>query len=195
MPCPICRHHCRPTPIDTVVGLSVYWCLHRTAATSRPRRLIGNPSHRAHGVTTMIVVTELALIAAAAGGSTHASGHGSRQLGDESTGRPCVDIAGADESGQVTPPVENATAPEASSQRRHPFWPGAPAPAAAADHSGPAVHRRPASRVTADHHDAAPCPGRHHLRQRRRRCVGGRLFASDRHREVGNCDRNVYAAR
>jgi hypothetical protein len=127
----------------------------------------------------MIVVTELALIAAVAGGSTHALGHdfvifgsrldgpaarppfvcgiavrvvglsalehaaaacreparrglrvaagtdgiptpdnGSRQLGDERTGCPRVDTAGADESGQVTPPVENATAPEASSQRR-----------------------------------------------------------------------------
>lgn len=176
----------------------------------------------------MIVVTELALIAAAAGGSTHALGQdfvifGSR-LDGLAAGPPFVCgiavrvvgllalehaaaarleparrglrvAAGADESGQVTPPVENATAPEASSQRRHPFWPGAPAPAAAADHSGPAVHRSPASHVTADHHEAAPCPGRHPLRERRRRYVGGRLFASDRHREVGNCDRNVYAAR
>jgi hypothetical protein len=140
----------------------------------------------------MIVVTELALIAAAAGGSTHASGHGSRQLGDESTGRPCVDIAGADESGQVTPPVENATAPEASSQRRHPFWPGAPAPAAAADRpSTDLLHRVSLRIITMPRHaqGVITCDN-----------VGADVsaaafFASDRHREVGNCDRNVYAAR
>jgi hypothetical protein len=201
----------------------------------------------------MIVVTELALIAAAVGGSTHALGHdfvifgsrldglavgppfvcgiavrmvgllalehaaaarleparrglrvaagadeiptpdnGSRQLGDERTGRPRVDTAGADESGQVTPPVENATAPEASSQRRHPFWPGAPAPAAAADRpSTDLLHRVSLRIITMPRHaqGVITCDN-----------VGADVsaaafFASDRHREVGNCDRNVYAAR
>jgi len=114
-----------------------------------------------------------------------------RQLGDERIERPRVDTASADESGQVPPPVENATASEASSQLMSPFSPGAPAPATAADHSGPAVRGCPALRVTAGHHDAEPFPGRHHMRQRQRRYVGGRLFAGDRdrHRDVGRCDR------
>lgn len=117
-----------------------------------------------------------------------------RQLGDERTERPRAGTASADESGQVPPPVESATAPEASSQLMSPFSPGALAPATAADHSAPAVRGCPALRVTAGHHDPDPFPERHHLQQRQRRCVGGRLFAGDRHRDVGRCDRKRLCA-
>jgi hypothetical protein len=115
-----------------------------------------------------------------------------RQLGDERIERPRVSTASADESGQVPPPVENATAPEASSQLMSPFSPGAPAPATAADRpSADVLHCVSLQAITMPSHSqgvitcdnvSADMSAVAYLRDR------------DRHRDVGRCDRKRLCA-
>jgi hypothetical protein len=162
----------------------------------------------------MIVVPELA-VAAAGSGITHAPGNDSVIVGPRLKGRSpgqpsaygiAVSVLRLPRRArESTPPA----LPRAGAYRSPLRMPQCPKPArsagtrsrralrhqapqrTAADRSSTGI---PASRVTAGHHDACPFPGLHHLRHHRRRCVGRRLPARDRHREPVAAIGSVQAA-